>query len=81
MSYLIKNASKPASLHSIGLMTDDAKNVSSRNQVHGNIRADIRFYMRAKAMGSVEAAWGLFKYFHVRFIPPVATYTIKLEND
>lgn len=72
--YLMNQFFKQPSLHEAHLSTIDDRNGSSRNLAGYNTRNYIRLKMRARFMGSVEAAWSAPKYDHVKINPRPASY-------
>lgn len=75
-----KIAFKLLFLYAVGLTVNKDRHKSSKAQLRDNTRDDIHLHMTAMNMGSDLVCLELLPLLHVKIDPPVAAYTISLEN-
>lgn len=75
VAYLMKYAFKKAKEKEVFVASRDEAGRGDEMQ------NEIRAYMRARVVGSIEAAWNLFEFRHVRINPSIQALDIHLEGQ
>jgi len=80
VAYLMKYAFKPPKPTEVRIQSQTELSPSEANSEATN-QNDIREYMRARRIGSVEAAWRLLEFRNVAVIPKIEKYAVYLPGE